>query len=399
MEINWKRRFAQDETRSNDPIEGTNGATPKMITFINGAVRNFLSSIQIPIFSGIVIVLLVLGEINFFSKQLVYQTEPINSVGQWANLVATALVVLGSLFYVKAQPTVNEKEDATSSHSRGRRSPEPRPSTQCNGDHESTRSESPMVLSYTETPQQMDSCSINHDVPTATQSDDQRVDANELESVTIHTTRGEVPLSISNKHRNKVATLLNQVSEYLGTPAPDRYDNSVFQEGKAEFPEIPGERGRVAGFEDLRDWYRSSHQQEENGNIMPGLSRVGSSASMRTPDGGFTDRDTSPSRPPRSPSRSSTTPAVQSEYSPLELSRITTSPVASSSLRSRRDTLEVPHRPRPVHIRPRNSSASSTQSPTTILEAQGSPKIVVSTEPEETSVATPTRNSPPLNST
>ncbi|KAI1366434.1 hypothetical protein F5Y08DRAFT_132443 [Xylaria arbuscula] len=401
LEINWKRRFAQEETRSNDPIEGTNGATPKMISFINDTVRNFLSSIQIPIFSGIVIVLLVLGEINFFSKQVVYQTEPVSSVGQWANLVATALVVLGSLFYVKAQPTVNEKEDIVSTHSQDQRSVGPRPSIQCNGDHESIHCESPAAVSYAESPQRLDSCSIHQDIPMTARSDDQRDDANELESVTMHTANGPVSFSISNKHRNKVAAFLNQVGDYLGTPAPDRYDNSVFQEGKAEFPEIPGERGRVPDFENLRDWYRSSHQQQEdNGNIMPGLSRVGSSTSMRPPDDGNWDRGRSPSRaPPRSPSRSSTTPVIQTDYSPLEqLSRITTSPVAGPPSRIRRDTLEVPHRPRPVHIRPRNSSASSTQSPTTIVNAQGSPKIVVSPEPEDTSAVSHTRDSPPLDS-
>ncbi len=58
---------------------------------------------------------------------------------------------------------------------------------------------------------------------------------------------------------NKVATLLNQVGEYLGTPAPDLYDNSVFrerfQEGKTEFPKPP-EAERFASFEDLQDCYR-----------------------------------------------------------------------------------------------------------------------------------------------
>ncbi|KAI0517973.1 hypothetical protein F5B22DRAFT_601269 [Xylaria bambusicola] len=398
LEINWKRRFAQEEISGNDLIEGTNGATPKMITFINGTIRSFLSSIQIPVFSGIVIVLLVLGELNFSSRQVTYQTEPISSVGQWANLVATALVVLGSLFYVNAQTDGDEeKEDAGSNHSQGSRSPRPRPSTQCNSDQESIRSGGPVAACDTGTVERMDSYSI-HDPPTPTQSHDHRVEASELESVTMNMTYGPVSLSISNKHRNKVATLLSQFGEYLGTPAPDRYDNSVFQEGKAEFPEIPGEAGRVAGFEDIRDWYRSSHQQEDKGNIMPGLSRIGSAASIRGFEGSSADRDTSPSRPPRSPSRSSTVPAAERESSPPELSRITTSPVTSSASRARRDTLDVPHRPKPVHIRNRNSSASSSHSPIMILNAEGSPKIVVSAEPEETSDATPTRTSPPLDS-
>jgi hypothetical protein len=82
LEINWKRRFAREELEVNEPIEGTNGATPKMINFVNTVIRNFLSSIQIPLFSGVVVVLLVLGEINFWSRQVYYQTEPFSSIGR-----------------------------------------------------------------------------------------------------------------------------------------------------------------------------------------------------------------------------------------------------------------------------------------------------------------------------
>ncbi|KAI0907378.1 hypothetical protein F4823DRAFT_630380 [Ustulina deusta] len=392
LEINWKRRFAREEVKSNDPIEGTNGATPKMITFINGAIRNFLSTIQIPVFTGIVVVLLVIGELNFWSTQVSYQTEPFSSIGQWSNVVATVLVVLGSLFYVRKQPGVSEKEDLGSNHP-GSRSPRARPSTQSDRDQESIHSGSPGIGSRINTAHPMDDCSIHRDLTMDAQSDKQRGEASELETVTTNTTDGPVPLSISNKHRKKVATMLNQVGEYLGTPSPDRYDNSVFQEGKAEFPEIPGEAGRVAGFEDLRDRYRSSRQHVDDESIIPGLiPRVNSSSSIRI----SADRNPSPSRPPRSPSRSSTTPAEQNEYSPLEISRITTSPVAGSARRARRDTLEVPRRPRPVHIHPRNSSSSSTKSPAMILNTEGSPKIVVSGEPEETWPTAPTENPSPL---
>ncbi|KAI1423115.1 hypothetical protein F5Y12DRAFT_555341 [Xylaria sp. FL1777] len=395
LEINWKRKFAQEEMRSNDPIEGTNGATPKMISFINGAIRNFLSSIQIPVFSIIVVVFLILGELNFYSDQVSYQTEPISSVGQWSNLVATALVVLGSLFYVKNQPVVNEKELVGSNHSHSSRSPRERLSMQHDRDRESIHSSSPGRASPMIITQSMHAGNIHRDL-TGAQSDERMGETRELETVTTNTTYGPVPLSISNKHRNKVATLLNQFGEYLGTPAPDRYDNSVFQEGKAEFPEVPGEAGRVAGFEEIRDWYRSSHQQEYDGSMIPELSRVHSFSSIRNSEGGSADRNTSPSRPPRSPSRSRTTPVEQNEYSSSELNRITTSPVPNLARRTRRDTLEVPNRPRPVHIRPRNSSSSSAQSPAMILNAEGSPKIVVSAEPEDASPTTSAAHASPF---
>ncbi|RWA10468.1 hypothetical protein EKO27_g4632 [Xylaria grammica] len=350
LEINWKRRFAQEDIENNEPIEGTNGATPKMITIINSTIRNFLTSIQIPLFGGIVIVLIVFGEINFWSKQVNYQVEPFTSIGQWANVVATVLVVLGSLFYVENKGGNNTKED---------------------------------------------SYSVHHGAPRNIQSDEQQREVVELETVTTNTTYEPDPLSISNKHRNKVATLLNQFGEYLGTPAPDRYDNTVFKEGKAEFPEIPGEAGRVAGFEEIRDWYRNSHQQEDDASFIPGLSRVNSSSSMRISEAGAAERSTSVPRQPRTPSRSNTTPVEQRAHSALELNRVTTSPVTGSSSRTRRDTLEVPDRPGPVHIRPRNSTSSTVPPPTTILNAKGSPQIVISAEPEETSAANPTIHTPP----
>ncbi|KAI0531829.1 hypothetical protein GGR58DRAFT_214446 [Xylaria digitata] len=391
LEINWKRRFAQEETENNDPIEGTNGATPKMITIINSTIRNFLSSIHIPLFSGVVVVLLIFGELNFWSRPVIHQTEPFSSVGQWANVVATALVVLGSLFYVENQRDANGREGASSNRSHGSTTPRGRLSLQSNRDHESIHGESPETAPRIITASAMDNGRIRHDDPIKAQSDDQR-EVVELETVPTNTTYEPVPLSISNKHRNKVANLLNQFGEYLGTPAPDRYDNTVFREGQTEFPEIPGEAGRVAGFEELRDWYRNTHQLENDGGIVPVLSKVNSFSSMRISEAGPVDRSASPSR---SPSRSNTTPVEQNRDAALELSRVTTSPVTSSGPRPRRDTLEVPNRPRPVHTRPRNSS-STTRPPTAILNAGDSPQIVVSAEPEETSPTTPTRNTPPI---
>ncbi|KAI0861266.1 hypothetical protein F4860DRAFT_174961 [Xylaria cubensis] len=389
LEINWKRRFARGEVNNNnDPIEGTNGATPKMINFINDAIRRFLTSIQIPIFGAIVIAILVVGELNFWSPQVNYQTEPFTSVGQWANVVATALVVLGSLFFVQDKREMNGEEGITSSHSHNSKSPAPNYTPHSNRDHESI---SPSILrtpSVMETDHVMDSSSIRRETPETAQHDEPSRDSIELTTITTITTSGNhepVPLSISNKHRNNVATLLNKFGEYLGTPAPDRYDNSIFEEGKTEFPEIPGEAGRVAGFEDLRDWYRNTHQPEDGGSVIPGLSRVESSSSFR-----MLDRDTSPSRPPRSPSRSNTTPVEPGEYPSPELGRVTTSPVAGPSRRTRRDTLEVPTRPRPTHFHFQHGSTSNTHSSTTVLDTEGSPKIVVSAEPEESSPSTPT---------
>ncbi|KAI3324332.1 hypothetical protein HD806DRAFT_494764 [Xylariaceae sp. AK1471] len=402
LEINWKRRFAREETEINEPIEGTNGATPKMITFINGAIRNFLSSIQIPLFSGIVVVLLVLGELNFWSTQVSYQTEPFTSVGQWANVVATALVVLGSLFYVQKQREVNEQEDVSSDHSHDGRSSKPRHSTQSNRDHEIMHTRTPRTPPRVGPDQTMDSSgshgnisrSAHLDTSRSAQSEEHSGGYFELEDIATHPTYESLSPTIWNKHRNKVANLLNTAAEYLGTPAADRYDNSAFRrEGQHEFPAIPGEEGRNASLERIRDRYRISREHDDvEGIITPGLSRVNSYSSFRTDEGGpTTNRGVSPSRLPRSPSRSNTTPVEQNRHPSIELNRITTSPVPRPSRgRVRRDTLEVPNRPSPAHLRLRSNSSSSTTSLTMVLDTQGSPRIVVSAEPEEPSLTTPT---------
>ncbi|KAI1121402.1 hypothetical protein F5Y10DRAFT_102068 [Nemania abortiva] len=374
LEINWKRRFGLGVPREDDPIEGTNGATPRMVTAINGAIWKFLSTIQIPIFSAIVIILLVFGEINFWSPQLTYQTEPFTSVGQWANVVATVLVVLGSLFYVQNERKINGKDYASSNHSH---------------DIQSDRGRESMQISVSAGPPQ-----IRHDRAVdgnktypetiGNRRLDEQREFIELEAVTTNRTSGPAALSIfSNEHRNSVASWLNRFADYIGTAAPDRYDNSVFREGQSEFPEIPGEAGRNADLDDIRARYKSGRQQEDGASII-------SFSSFHNSESGPANRGTSPSRSPRPVSRSNTTPAGPSEYSGLELNRTITSPSQFTGRRLRRDTLEVPEPPRPVHVRPRNNLSSLIPSPTTILDTQGSPKIVLSTEPEE---ASPTASS------
>jgi hypothetical protein len=63
-----------------EPVEGANVTVGEM-KGINRVVRMFLSVIEVPVFGGAVIAILSIGEANFFSRQLRYQTEPMASVG------------------------------------------------------------------------------------------------------------------------------------------------------------------------------------------------------------------------------------------------------------------------------------------------------------------------------
>jgi hypothetical protein len=78
LEINWKRR--KEEENLNEPVEGAN-VTVGELKGINSVVRMFLSVIEIPLYGGAVIAILSIGEANFFSKQVSYQTEPMQAIG------------------------------------------------------------------------------------------------------------------------------------------------------------------------------------------------------------------------------------------------------------------------------------------------------------------------------
>lgn len=84
LEINWKTRFGNKDgdERMEQQLEGTNGATTRKMKGVNSLIKWFLSSVEIPVFSAAILTILIVGERNFFSPQVNYQTEPIASIGR-----------------------------------------------------------------------------------------------------------------------------------------------------------------------------------------------------------------------------------------------------------------------------------------------------------------------------
>ncbi len=84
LEINWKSRFGakHKDERANEPIAGTNGATVQKMKGVNKVIRLFLSAVEVPVFGAAVLFILIIGEMNFWSSQVYYQTEPIATVGK-----------------------------------------------------------------------------------------------------------------------------------------------------------------------------------------------------------------------------------------------------------------------------------------------------------------------------
>ena len=81
--LNWKgyvsNRVAAQSTEAFPESPKDSTSSPKHN--VNGLVSKFLSTLEIPMFSAAVLAILVLGERNFFSPQVRYQTEPMASIG------------------------------------------------------------------------------------------------------------------------------------------------------------------------------------------------------------------------------------------------------------------------------------------------------------------------------
>lgn len=68
------------------------------------------------VFGLVVAFILVLGEINFFTPEVSWQTEPMSAIGQWASILGTVLAVVGLLYhltYGKNKSSASPNDGAT----------------------------------------------------------------------------------------------------------------------------------------------------------------------------------------------------------------------------------------------------------------------------------------------
>lgn len=161
-------------------------------------------------------------------------------------------------------------------------------------------------------------------------------------------------------NRLKVATMLTSIADYIGNPAPDRFDDSEFKQGEAvNYPELPGERNRNPGLPQIRQQYNPTRDEDGNLNVKPSRagSFVGSVTSAHGIEGSSTRRTASPQPTLRSPSPSplasptaapqmthATTlperpPSFELQDPPPSPSHV---PVSDRGRTPRRATLEVP---------------------------------------------------------
>ncbi|KAJ5279264.1 hypothetical protein N7478_004636 [Penicillium angulare] len=239
LDKNWEKLSrGKRREKDNEPIEGTNGATPIQMTGIAEKIRGWLTLIEIPIFVAGVIAIIVKGEMNFWSEPVDYQTEPIASIGQWAPIVGTGLAVVGSLYLIFAADMEAEenKKDKPTDQQINR-------CTECGGNG---------ICPSTD--------SLENSRRTSTSSSDRP--PSEMERSATFSTIHQAMKSQSGPDpggRRKVAQFFNATSAYFATKAHKDFKDTGFEvEQRTNFPEIPGEVFRNKDLHEIRTVYNTS---------------------------------------------------------------------------------------------------------------------------------------------
>ncbi|KAM0109325.1 hypothetical protein ACP6JB_004912 [Aspergillus fumigatus] len=388
LEINWTRRFGNpDRNKMQDEvIEGTNGATLGTMNKVNEMIRSFLSVVEVPIFGASVLVITLIGEMNFFSRQVRYQTERIESigkfprelstgyvpvpdlwVGQWAPIVGAGLAVLGSLSLFWAARVEDQEEDVEGKASNTYSSPLPR--DRILGDAEA---------------------SCVQDRPNSPGSD--QSSSMEVGHTMSRSSRWPLKRSATEDQgsRRKIARTLFAVSNWMSNAAHDRYQNSDFKNGPAlRFPEIPGEENRNGELNKIRKQYNRGQNTDEfsTSGSPERLSRVPSFRGSISSRGGLEGsppigRSSSPAPSIGGRSQASMSQADRSSFDVQDSS---SSGIAiGSHARPRGNTLEVP---KPVYASGGRIRSSTVPNRTDdeLSIGDSSPIIVVSPDPSPSS--------------
>ena len=264
-------------------------------------------------------------------------------IGQWAPIAGTALAVIGSLYlFLAARLKVTNEEF------------KPDASKQPPVAQDDTRSVNASTHSIITT----DSPENLHSI----------YDAGEEEpsgEMTRMNTESSKRRDLGK--RRKVAKALAKFSDYVGTAARERFDDSEFRNGDAlSFPEVPGERQRNERLPIIKRQYTHYNRPGSfNGSVASGIGGQAASATSRAPS-------------PSSPRRSETGILQLERAASMGLQNPrSSSPASLPGRRRRRSTLEVPS---PTHYSntPSRLSTSSIAPDITIPAGQGSPTIVVS---------------------
>ncbi|KAH0569214.1 hypothetical protein GP486_000031 [Trichoglossum hirsutum] len=393
-EINWKSRFGNQDVDEQALIKGTNGATLKSMAGVDAGIGKFLIIPEVLVFGVAVLFIVVLGEMNFFSDQVSWQTEPMSTIGkrsssfilirwltvvvpfagQWTPIVSTILAVLGFLYHIRhKRPGLEEKTNpAASKHP-------PNPAVR-----EGHRDEPPASSHYVTTQGTIDGRYrlSNGSGRTSTQT----VISPLPRAVTL--TGGNTPSECvpttnppqravvwRDGGRLRVARILNALSDFITVPPTQFYDTE-FRSGLAQgYPEVPAEGSRNDRLENYRNRY------DGNATLQRQHSRAGSfTDSMNSGLGINVEGNTMPRAQPSRRSHSGTFPA---ERTSGELQNVTsyTSAGSNGDTPRRPSMLEVP--PLDHQDRKRTFSAPPITFDDSINQGPSSLAIVFSHDPQQ----------------
>ncbi|KAK1476673.1 CoA-transferase family III [Colletotrichum cuscutae] len=281
---------------------------------LHGTFSGFLNLIEIFVFGGAALAILILGEINLWSPQMDYHTEPFGSVGQWGTIVATGLAIVGS-FLIYLLDGINEAPKD--------------PLSICGCEH--------CRLIY-DRAREVDSESFQ-------ESEDGHADHIEhgLPPLTSTSTRGTQATKQGPGHRRKVSAGLVKVGKWFGSTTEDPFGAPDYRE--RQWPEVPGERFRSSALKDTAEQYSTYREHEPQEPVSPGH-HSGSEGGPATPRPISPISQESPLSPPP-PSRARPRNNSEPVYSRSPSRRRPGSPSSPAGSPEgprtrRRQTLEVP---------------------------------------------------------
>ncbi|KAK4244314.1 hypothetical protein C7999DRAFT_43997 [Corynascus novoguineensis] len=264
--LNWNKQFGAHD--ADEVIEGTNGATEKGMKSVNEVIRRLLSVVELPVFGGAVLALIIVGELNFWSPPLHFRIEPFENIGQWSSIVASVFAAIGSLYMLLAKYLEKAEEESIE---------DPLSHYRCTCDHTNCSSRPNSLSDRPET-------ASPHHVPTRIPDTGPRASRHDTEpthmlspyrtetfpnaddadnglgiyQVDSHTSAG-------SNIRGVTGALVRMVTA-LERVSPERFDDeAAFKRGKVTgFPEIPGEQFRHERLPQIkRQWGEPSVDPED----------------------------------------------------------------------------------------------------------------------------------------
>ncbi|KAK1908187.1 hypothetical protein P3342_013507 [Pyrenophora teres f. teres] len=301
LDLNWKRRRHVEELDAR--IEGAN-ITVRELKGINSVVRSFLSVIEIPLFGGVILTIIGVGEANFFSPQVLYMTEPMASIGQWSPIAGTILAGLGSLYLLWSvggddddaaqgkRPARSENSNASPHSHNSERHPSPRPPSSIksipNGNTGANglgiRSESPNDISLIPT--------ITHPVSERDYPDDTSQEYRQ----------GDRKKNLPTAGRHTMRKWLASAGNYLGDTVHEKLDPTSHSnnEDMHGFPGIPGEEFRNPDLDRISRTYSQLRRDRASSTYTASIrSGIEENASPTSPVHDIPRRETSPMEPPK----------------------------------------------------------------------------------------------------